>query len=98
MGCDVYETSRFVGILSEWRDSCAIFSETDRPEDEGCLCTWPNNYGEKLSSGVVRKLAMLGAAVVLMHHGETDDDTFHIPGDLPVWFLKELDRVLPREG
>jgi len=32
-----------------------------------------------------------------MHHGETDDDTFYVPGDLPKWFHKELDRVLPRE-
>lgn len=80
MGCDRY-TVEDNHIIS--------FSEMD---DGGCLCTFPHNYGETLDMETVRLLAMLGAAVVLIHHGKTDSPVF-LPYGIPEWIVRELDRL-----
>lgn len=80
MGCDTYECE---GTLIR-------FSEMD---DGGCLCTFPHNDQGKLTQRRVRSLAMLGAAVVLLHHGELEGPVF-LPYSLPQWLVGEIKRLL----
>lgn len=87
MGCDTYECD---GQLIR-------FSEDDSIR---CLCTFPHNdlaYGGKLAPAKVRSLAMLGAAVVMIHHGELNGPVF-LPHSLPQWLVDELERLLPEDA
>lgn len=68
------------------------FSENQ--EEWGCLCTFPHNDYERLNEGRVRDLALLGAAVVLIHEGRLNSDVL-LPRDIPDWIVKGIDRILP---
>jgi len=68
-------------------DKQIIFSESS---DIGCLCTFPHNdecQGKlELDAGRVRELALLGAAVALLHNSEFFAEGWHeyicLPQDL----------------
>lgn len=81
MGCDKY-------YLDD--NNMVAFSEGD--DELGCLCTFPHNDGNQLSEERVRSLAYLGAAVVLLYHGEIDHG--FLPNCLPDWVRSEIDRVV----
>lgn len=87
MGCDQYACTAWSTELEEYIDEYISFSEA---WDGGCLCTFPENDGDELSADRVKCLAMLGAAVVLNHHG---DNVNFLPYDLPVWIVDEIERV-----
>lgn len=75
MGCDYYRIHNTV----------IHFGEND---EIGCLCTFPHNYGDlsKLAKETVYKLALLGAAVKLVHedrYDEEEENWFYIPNDIP---------------
>ena len=96
MGEQVYTVSgRLKGDETksgEWTNFKIQFSEID--DDTSCLCTFPHNNGEKLDKEDVRSLAMLGAAVVLAHRGELEDEYNFLPHCLPQWIRDELKRIL----
>ena len=84
MGCDTYE----------YRDKYIKFNEDDM--DVSCLCTFPHNDSKKITVGRLRSLAMLGAAIKLIHEGEDgDSDYFYIPGSLPKWIIDEINLKIP---
>ncbi len=60
-------------------------------DEYGCLCTFPHNYST-LDKYALRDLATLGALVVLTHQNEALSN--YIPSGIPIWILKEIDRVL----
>ena len=74
------------------------FSETDY--NFGCLCTFPWNdeaCGE-ISTQRVMALALLGAAVKLIHDGYFADlDTVFIPESLPPWIVEQIGKFGPHE-
>jgi len=87
MGCDVYRyDSEIIG-----------FSELD--DGVPCLCTFPHNdlaFGE-LEPLRVRSPAMLGAAVVLIHHGYLSGPVY-LPDALPEWLVDALEQMLPEDA
>jgi hypothetical protein len=76
MGCDYYYGLHF----SEINDSV------------GCLCTFPFNDGDHLTTDRVRSLAYLGAAIVLAQRGELQSNI--IPDCLPVWIKEGVDKQI----
>ena len=66
------------------------FSTID--DDLHCLCTFPYNYNE-IDKDLVRSMAYLGAAIVLQHHGEMNDDRI-LPQCLPQWIRDGIDKIL----
>lgn len=83
MGCRTYD-------VNDWS---VHFSESD--DDVGCLCTFPHNDGDRLSPERVRSLAMLGAVVVLAHQSEAVNGWLYVPGSLPNWMRREIERLIP---
>lgn len=63
MSCDSYNVSAYDGERKDWYETSIEFPQSG---DIGCLCT----FGGKLDARTVAKLALLGAAMVLLHHGE----------------------------
>ena len=84
MGCDYYR----------YESELIRFSEMD--DTVSCLCTFPHNDMEHLDLSRVRSLAMLGAAIVLIHHDEIEGPVY-LPNNLPKWIITELERILPGE-
>jgi len=72
MGCDVYDVE----------GTQIRFSEDDGTV--GCLCTFPHNDDETVSLDRIESLALLGAAVVLLHHGILTGPVY-LPVELPGW-------------
>jgi hypothetical protein len=80
MGCDTYY----------FNEIPIRFSETD---DGGCLCTFPFNDCGKLTNDRVKLLALLGAAVVLIHCEEIEESVY-LPYSIPSWIVEEINRIL----
>jgi hypothetical protein len=85
MGCDKY--------YLEGMDYPIAFSEMN--DDVCCLCTFGHNDGTALDPERVRSLAYLGAAVVLVSHGQADHG--YIPSCLPDWIKQEIDRIVLKD-
>ena len=82
MGCDYYDYG-----------GCRIhFSEMD--DNVGCLCTFPGNDMEELSIERLRSLAMLGAAIRLVHNCELEGLVI-LPHALPKWIIDGINKYLP---
>ena len=65
-------------------------------EDVACLCMWP--FNKELSPEHLRLLAMIGAAVVLIHHdSDTDGGSFMLPKSLPDWVVQGIDLLIKNE-
>ena len=94
MGCDSYTAS--LRLLSGWAKANIMFSEDD---DVACLCTFPHNNDGKMWRPNVESLAMLGAAVVLAHHGNlgSPEGYIYLPGDLPEWISEGINEWLRDE-
>lgn len=90
MGCDYYHIKTFD---PDDETSYIHFSEMD--DTVGCLCTFPHNDAGWLSVERLRSLAMLGAAVVMLQHGEIFGPVF-LPNGLG-WVKDEIFRLLPDE-
>jgi hypothetical protein len=71
-----------------WEDFSIQFSEMD--DDWQCLCTFPHNDGAEISLSRLRSLALLGAAVVLAHNGELEEETNFLPLCIPKWIRDEI--------
>jgi hypothetical protein len=81
MRCDVYEVEG-----TEVR-----FSEND--DTVPCLCVWPNSDGETIYPDRLESLALLGATVVLLHHGDLVGPVC-LPMGLPQWIAREAERII----
>lgn len=93
----------------EWVDVLIQWSCDDNHGDPlgSCLCTWPDPGGTTLEANDLRKLALLGAAVALAHHGDPAlvsgrtfwDDVRQVmlPRDVPQWIRDEIMRLVPEE-
>lgn len=100
MGCDIYtiEAQNNGG----WTDVGIRFSDSD--DTVGCLCTFANNMkNQRFDIRDVRDLAILGAAVALVHDGHFRDSYFdtslskwyyYLPSDLPEWVRDGIDHAL----
>ena len=76
-----------------WEDCQIQFSAMD--DDTACLCTFPHNFkGVGIDREHVRSLALLGAAVVLAHQGELENDSNVIPYCIPEWIRDDIDKAL----
>ena len=64
-----------------------IFSEGD---DHGCLCTFPDNDMEQMSTERIKSLAIFGAAVRLAMDDYFDGPYIFLPDALPKWILKGI--------
>jgi len=95
MGEQVYTVS---GRHDEkWENVDIQFSDTD--DTTACLCTFPHNFEQGgVDSEHVRSLALLGAAVVLAHQGELEDDYNFIPNCIPKWIIDEIDSKIKYVG
>lgn len=81
MGCDYYNAE---GKLFH-------FNEMD--EELSCLCTFPHNDGNEISSDRLRSLAYLGAAIVLAHQGLLSNEQYqYITDCLPAWIIRDIDK------
>lgn len=92
MGCDTYTVQ---GNYGSWRECSVRFSEAD---DGPCLCTLASNYTtvKDFDADTIRSMAMLGAAVALMHDGKLGDDGYvYLPYSLPQHILDAIDKILP---
>ena len=85
MGCDYYEFEK----------TSIHFSDLN--EETSCLCTFPYNEEifKQLDPHIVRSLAMLGAAIVLVHQAEFNDDYMFLPEQLPEWIVNEIKKYVP---
>ena len=89
MGCNIY---RYNNIPIDFR-----YADDEFP----CVCTFPYNnraFGYKLEAEDVRSLALLGAAIVMIHNRDEDiqgKKWITIPDDLPDWVTKEICRLIP---
>jgi len=84
-----YEESESV----EWTDYRIQFSEMD--DDTACLCTFPHNFTDGIDAQHVRSLALLGAAVVLAHQGELEEEYNFLPNCVPQWIRDEIAKRIP---
>lgn len=99
MGCDYYNVPCWIpGTFGKWGDTMLFFGEED--DSTICLCTFPFNYrAVGFGPDEVRSLALLGAAVVLAHHGELTADDYHrLPDSLPQWIRDGIDAALRKEA
>ena len=80
------------GEVKDWRDVRVEFSDTD--DDTACLCTFPHNFMDGLDTEHMRSLALLGAATVLAHQGELQDEYNIIPFCIPQWIRDEINRIV----
>ncbi len=83
MGCDIYDVEG--GQVS--------FTESDRFP---CLCTFPDNDGGEMTVERLASLALLGAAVVMLHRQRLSGCSIHaayVPDDLPQWIVEEIGRI-----
>jgi hypothetical protein len=88
MGEHVYGVSGYRN--EKWQDMAIQFSEMD--DDTACLCTFPHNFTGGIDAQHVRSLALLGAAVVLAHQGELEDDYNFLPFCIPTWIRDEIEK------
>jgi len=81
MGCNTYH----------YYNTGIKFSESD--DDVGCLCTFPHNDNEVLCGGRIKSLAMLGAAIILVHQDRNYFDGWcTLPGNLPNWIVEGMNK------
>lgn len=95
MGCDIYTVEAQDG--AGWTEVGITFNEGR--DDIGCLCTFASMQDYPFDAGGVRELALLGAAVALVHDGHFEKAVgkayYVIPDDLPDWVIESVNRILP---
>lgn len=87
MGEHVYSVDGYSGGL-ECKKKNIQFSEMDG--EWQCLCTFPHNDGKEISPSRLRSLALLGAAVVLAHQGDLEEEHNFLPHCVPIWIRDEI--------
>lgn len=90
MGCDVYEID----------DASIRFSDGSEFKDDfwgnfvwKCLCTFPANWRGETEKDTVASMALLGAAVVLSHHGMIESPVY-LPDSIPKEVLDLIEKAI----
>ena len=87
------------GDSVEWIEREVGFSEC-LTDGWSCLCTFPwadRGVRGEISSERVRSLALLGAAVVLIHNGDIQENNSYLPRCVPEYIREAIKKAIPTE-
>jgi Zn ribbon nucleic-acid-binding protein len=83
------------GNSVEWIEREISFDINDK--DWECLCSFPPERSEDITSAKVRSLALLGAAVVLLHNGEIQSLPCYLPRCVPKNIQEAIKKAIPNK-
>jgi len=84
-------------VFQKWGTRSVEFSEAD--DTWRCLCTfpWNDNAEGRIDISRIRSLALLGAAVVLIHNGDIQEEYNYLPYCVPEFIRKAILEAIPEK-